>query len=175
MNKKEAISLLEECGCSPNVIEHCKLVSDYAFEVATNIQENLIRKGQPIRIDINSVIIGGLLHDIGRSKTHGIDHALAGAKIALEKGLDDKLVKIIERHIGAGIPKTEASGLGLPEKDYLPVSIEEKIVAYADNLIFGNEKGSFDELILHLGKKKLDEKVIQRFIDLNNEISSMLV
>lgn len=175
MNKREAIALLEECGCSPNVIEHCKLVSDYAFEVATKIQENLIRKGQQIRIDIESVVIGALLHDIGRSRTHGIDHAVAGAKIALEKELDDKLVKIIERHIGAGIPKTEASDLGLPKKDYIPVSIEEKIVAYADNLIFDNKKGSIDELIMDLRKKKLDEKVIQRFIQLNTEISSMLV
>lgn len=175
MNKREAIALLEECGCSPNVIEHCKLVSDYAFEIATNIQENSIRKGQPIRIDIESVVIGGLLHDIGRSRTHGIDHAVTGARIAVEKGLDDKLVKIIERHIGAGIPKTEAPELGLPEKDYLPATIEEKIVAYADNLIFDNEKGSIDELILDLRKKNLDEKVIQRFIKLNSEISSMLV
>ena len=65
-------------------------------------------KEHPIQIDIDAVFVGALLHDIGRSKTHGIGHAVAGARIALENGLDEKLVKIIERHIGAGIPKEEA-------------------------------------------------------------------
>ena len=31
-----------------------------------------------------------------------------------------------------------------------------------------------DELVLTLKKKQLDEKIIRRFIELNNEISSML-
>lgn len=173
MNEKDAIALLISSGCPPDVIEHCKAVADYAREIAINIRDNASR--HPMQIDVDAVFVGALLHDIGRSKTHGIDHAVAGARIAREKGLDDTLVKIIERHIGAGIPKEEAIGLGLPEKDYLPVTIEEKIVAHADNLIFGTKIGKIDELILNLRKKKLDERVIQRFIVLNNEISAMMV
>ncbi|MFZ3382998.1 MAG: TIGR00295 family protein [Candidatus Methanoperedens sp.] len=175
MNEKEAVDLLIRSGCSADVIEHCKAVADYAKKIAMNIRDNSTRKGHPIQIDIEAVFTGALLHDIGRSKTHGIGHAVAGAGIAVENGLDDKLVKIIERHIGAGIPKQEAQGLGLPEKDYVPVTIEEKIVAHADNLIFGKEIGTMDELILNLRKKKLDERVIQRFIVLNYEISAMMV
>ena len=57
----------------------------------------------------------------------------------------------------------------------MPVTIEEKIVAHADNLIFGKEIGTMDELILNLRRKKLDERVIGRFIVLNNEISAMMV
>ena len=175
MNEKNAIDLLIRSGCSADVIEHCKAVADHARKIAMNIRDNSTRKGHPIQIDIEAVFTGALLHDIGRSKTHGIGHAVAGAGIAVENGLDDKLVKIIERHIGAGIPKQEAQGLGLPEKDYVPVTIEEKIVAHADNLIFGKDIGTMDELILNLRKKKLDERVIQRFIVLNNEISAMMV
>ncbi|HEY6586638.1 MAG TPA: TIGR00295 family protein [Candidatus Methanoperedens sp.] len=175
MNEKDAIDLLIRSGCSADVIEHCRAVADYAKKIAINIRENATHNGQPVQIDIDAVFMGALLHDIGRSKTHGIGHAVAGAKIALENGLDEKLVKIIERHIGAGIPKEEAKGLGLPEKDYVPVTIEEKIVAHADNLIFGKEIGTMDELILNLRKKKLDERVIGRFIVLNNEISAMIV
>lgn len=175
MNEKDAIDLLIRSGCSADVIEHCRAVADYAKKIAINIRENATHNGQPVQIDIDAVFMGALLHDIGRSKTHGIDHAVTGAKIALENGLDEKLVKIIERHIGAGIPKEEAKGLGLPEKDYVPVTIEEKIVAHADNLIFGTEIGTMDELIFNLRKKKLDERVIGRFIVLNNEISAMIV
>lgn len=170
MNEKYAIAFLVFSGCSPDVIEHCKAVAKYAREIALNIRE----KGDPINIDINAVFAGALLHDIGRSKTHGIGHAVVGARIAMDNGLDDKIVKIIERHIGAGIPKEEASGLGLPEKDYLPVTIEEKIVAHADNLISDNKIITMDELISNLRRKKMDERTIQRFIDLNNEISAMM-
>ena len=153
MNEKDAIDLLIRSECSADVIEHCRAVADYAKKIAITIRENATHKGQQVQIDIDAVFMGALLHDIGRSKTHGIDHAVTGAKIALENGLDEKLVKIIERHIGAGIPKEEAKGLGLPEKDYVPVTIEEKIVAHADNLIFGKEIGTMDELILNLRKK----------------------
>lgn len=175
MNEKDAIDLLISSGCSPDVIEHCKAVAHYARKIAINIRDNEMQKGHLIQIDIDAVFIGALLHDIGRSRTHGIDHAVAGAKIAIDKRLDDKLVKIIERHIGAGISKEEASDHGLPEKDYLPLTIEEKIVAYADNLIFGKKIGTIDELILNLRRRKLNERTIGRFILLNNEISSMLV
>ena len=175
MNEKEAIALLISTGCSPDVIEHCMAVAEYAKQIAEAVGENAKRKGHPVNIDIDAVFLGALLHDIGRSKTHGIGHAVAGAKIAVENGLDDKIINIIERHIGAGIPKEEASGLGLPEKDYLPVTIEEKIVAHADNLMFGKNIGTVEELILNLRRKKLDERTIKRFIDLNNEISSMMV
>lgn len=175
MNEQEAIALLVSSGCSPDVIEHCWAVAEYAKKIALAISENSKRKGHPTNIDIDAVFLGALLHDIGRSKTHGIGHAVAGAKIAIENGLDEKIIKIIERHIGAGIPKEESSGLGLPEKDYMPVTIEEKIVAHADNLIFGKNNGTIEELILNLRRKKLDERIIQRFVELNNEISSMMV
>jgi uncharacterized protein len=174
LNEKDAIAFLISSGCSPDLIQHCKAVAEYAKEIAINIRENASGKGDPINIDVDAVFVGALLHDIGRSKTHGIGHAIAGARIAMENRLDDKIVKIIERHIGAGIPKQEASRLGLPEKDYLPVTIEEKIVAHADNLISGKEIRTMDELISNLRKKKLDDEAILRFIELNNEISAML-
>ncbi len=173
MNENEAIALLIDSGCSSSVIEHCKAVAKYAKKIAVDILIVQKRKGRPVSIDIDTLYIGALLHDIGRSRTHGIRHAVEGAKIAAERGLDDSLVKIIERHIGAGIPKEEAIGLRLPEKDYMPVTIEEKIVAHADNLIFGHEVGSLDRLVSNLKNKNLDEKVIMRFIELSDEISAM--
>jgi len=174
VNEKEAIALLIAAGCSSPVIDHCKTVAGYAKEIAMKISENAVKKGSKAHIDIDAVFIGGLLHDIGRSKTHGIRHAVEGAAIAIENGLDEKLVRIIERHIGAGIPVDEASGLGLPEKDYMPVTLEEKIVAHADNLVFGDKIGTLEELVFNLKRKNFDEKVIRRFIELNDEITAMM-
>lgn len=170
----DAIALLKRSGCSPEVIEHCKTVAEYARSIAINIRNCAEKKGNPVNIDVDLVFLGGLLHDIGRSKTHGIDHAVAGARIAIDNGLDHKLVNIIERHIGAGIAREEAALLGLAEKDYIPLTIEEKIVAHADNLVFGGRVGTLDELVMNLRKKQVDEKIIRRIAELNNDIHAML-
>lgn len=174
LKEKNAIAFLISSGCSSDVIDHCKTVAEYARQIAINIRKSAQKRGRTINIDIDTVFLGGLLHDIGRSKTHGIDHAVVGAAIAIENDFGDKIVNIIERHIGAGITMEEAAVLGLPQNDYLPVTIEEKIVAHADNLVFGNKIMAPDEMVYNLRKKKLGEKTIQRFIDLNKEISSMM-
>ena len=66
---------------------------------------------------------GALLHDIGRSKTHGITHAVEGVEIARKYGYTQDVLNIIERHIGAGITEEEAVELGLPKKSYLPQTL----------------------------------------------------
>lgn len=174
MNENDAIGLLRNSGCSPDVIEHCKTVASYAREIALDIRNCALKRGVEVNIDIDLVFAGGLLHDIGRSKTHGIFHAVEGARIAVDNGLDKKLVNIIERHIGAGITEDEAVDLGLPAKEYIPLTLEEKIVAHADNLVSGAGVESLEEMVSRLRKKNLDEKIIQRIIELNNEICAMI-
>ena len=98
-------------------------------------------------LDRELVRRGGMLHDIGRSRTHDIRHAIAGVEIGRSLGLSEQLLLIIERHVGAGITASEAVRLGLPEKDYLPLSREEKIVSYADNLINGVREMPFPEAL----------------------------
>jgi len=173
LKEKDALDLLRKSGCSSKVIEHCQAVAAYAREIAMDIRNCAREKKVKVIIDVDLVYIGGLLHDIGRSRTHGISHAVEGAKIAIESGLDEKLINIIERHIGAGILEEEAAALGLPAKDYMPSTLEEKIVAHADNLISGTRVGSIDELVSVLREKKREEKIIQRINDLNIEICTM--
>jgi uncharacterized protein len=138
LNHEQALRVLREAGCSPEVIKHSLAVERKALEVAKRISEN----GHAV--DLKLLELGALLHDIGRSKTHGIMHGIRGAEILRGKGLN-KFVGFAESHIGAGIPASEAKELGLPERDFVPRTFEEKIVAYADKLVAGAESVPFEE------------------------------
>lgn len=127
MKREEALTLLQEVGCPENVIDHCRAVSEKAVAVAKKAQKDH-------DIDLNVVEIGGLLHDIGRAVTHGIDHGVVGARILQERGVNGDLQKMCERHVCAGIPRAVAEAVGLPPRDFVPVTMEEKIVCHADNL-----------------------------------------
>lgn len=107
-----------------------------------------VKIAQKLRIrnvDLELVQIGALLHDIGRSQTHGVTHAYVGSCMLRDSGLPEPIIKIVERHIGAGIPSNEAVNLGLPDTDFIPQTIEEKVVAYADKLVDGKRRMSFEE------------------------------
>ena len=136
LNEEKARELLKTFKVPKEVIEH----SETVHETCMNLVELLQETKPHLRINKRLVSIASLLHDIGRSKTQGITHGIEGAEIlrALNvKGNGDieKIALICERHIGGGITKSEARKLGLPEKDYLPKSIEEKIIAYCDNMV----------------------------------------
>jgi len=132
------VDVLIKAGCSADVVAHCITVSNVALSVADRVT---------VPVDRELVRQGGLLHDIGRSRTHGIGHAIAGVEIAKSLGFSEALLHIIERHIGAGITAVEAVRLGLPEKNYLPIKAEEKIVSYADNLVSGEREVTFYEAL----------------------------
>ena len=147
------------------MIQHSKKVHANAFDLAVKC----IKNGYPVEIRV--VEVGALLHDMGRAITHQVDHGVIGAELARSLQLDEKIVKIIENHIGAGIPKNEAAELGLPRKDYIPTTIEEKIVCYADKLAKGSKKidpqEALEEFIEKLGP---NHPAIYRFKDLHQEI-----
>ena len=155
------IELLKKENTPENVIEHCKAVCKKAMKIAANFDyanEDLIRKG-------------ALLHDIGRSRTHGITHAIEGVEIAKRYGYSEDVLNIIERHIGAGITEQEAEKLGLPKKSYVPQTLEEKIVAHADNLISGSAEVDLD-FVIKKWKRNIEDSDdnIERLIKLDNEL-----
>jgi uncharacterized protein (TIGR00295 family) len=125
--RDECLAILMDEGCEPEVIDHCIAVETFAVNIARHCTSD------PAAIE--QVSRGALLHDIGRSRTHGIMHAVEGADICRSRGLDEALALIVERHIGAGLSSEEALALGLPERDYIPKTLAERIVAQADNLI----------------------------------------
>ena len=163
------MKLLIESGCAKNVIEHCKTVAKIALKIARRLK----KKG--FNVDLELVEIGALLHDIGRSKTHTVHHAIVGAKIAKQRGLPEPIVKIIERHVGGGITAQEAEKLGWPVKDYIPETLEEKIVCYADKLVEGNKEVPVEVTIRKLADELGDDHpAIERIRRLHEEFASMV-
>ncbi|MBF0345871.1 MAG: TIGR00295 family protein [Nitrospirae bacterium] len=161
------INILRTAGCAENVIEHCKAVKALAVTIAQEVADH---GGD---VDVKLVRRGALLHDIGRSKTHAITHAVIGVGIATEMGIEQPVINIIERHIGSGISRHEAQELGLPIKDYFPITREEKIVSYADSLLSGSRVMIFERSLEHV-KRILGEghPAIERFIALHQEIQT---
>ena len=156
----ECLALLKENGCSDDVVHHCKAVRDVAVKMA-----------QRAHADVKLVEAAALLHDIGRSKTHGILHGVEGAKIAKKLDLPEIIVHIIERHLGAGITLETAKQLGLPPKDYTPQTLEEKIVCHADNLIDNCQRQPIEhevERALRDGYKEYAEHLASLHKELSN-------
>jgi len=125
------ISQLRELDVPNDSIRHLTVVADVAVRVA----DQIIRNGY--LIEIQDVLVGALLHDVGYTREGGIRHGLAGAQIAKELGYSEKIARIVETHILGGIPKemVATSNLNLPAHDFLPLSLEERIVAFADQLV----------------------------------------
>lgn len=122
--------------------------------------------------DPDLVIAGALLHDVGRSQTHNIMHAVVGAQIAVKRGLPDEIVEIIRRHTGAGIDPEDAAEMGLPPGDYIPRTLEQKIVAHADNLVSDNTVVTIDHSVDKLERKGA-YRGAKRVADLHAELSGM--
>jgi len=165
---EEAIEILRESGCSPNVIRHCRAVAEIAVKIALKCRE----RGIPV--DLELIRIGALLHDLGRSKTHSVHHPIVGAKIAEELGLPEAIIRIIKRHIGGGLTAEEAAELGWPVENYLPETLEEKIVTYADKLVDGDKVVPLEKTIEEF-KRKLgeDHPSIKRIMNLHREIMEL--
>jgi uncharacterized protein len=160
------IRYLEEAGCDPGVIAHCLAVRD----VAVLIADRIIQAGK-VPVDRDLVVAGAILHDIGRSETHGMDHADAGGRICKKLGFPPEICRIVERHIGAGLSGSERISFGLSGDTRIPESLEEKIVAHADNLVKGTR--IITRADLDRATRKFPEGVRDRFSSLADELETL--
>jgi uncharacterized protein len=163
---EEELNYLKMVDCPESVIQHSIAVAKEAMKIADIVVINVDRK---------LILKGAVNHDIGRSKTHELDHFVVGAEIAAELGMDEDVVLIIERHIGAGIPKEEAVTCGFPARDFIPLTPEEIIVSYADNLVDHVTAISFqqalDKFRASLGNT---HPAIKRFILMHEKVQSWM-
>lgn len=166
-SREQALELLRSNNCSDNVIAHCQAVAELAKKTAQTLQE----KGYTVNVEL--VEIGALLHDIGRCKTHSVNHAIIGAEIAMAQGLPESVVDVIKRHVGGGITAVEANRLGWPQDGYVPLSLEEKIVSYADKLVEPCGRVPVELTLERLRKENL-HSAAERVKKVHDEIASLL-
>ncbi len=178
MGKKEeiipdrefALDLLRRLKIPLSVRRHSEKVADKALEIADKITRT--------NVDKNLIEIGALLHDVGRTKTHGFRHALIGGKILRERGFSISLARICETHILGGLDKEDAKRFGLPEKDYLPKTLEEKIICLADKQMAGTRevtiKERFDRWFQKYGRSRILLKSKKRIEQIQQEIESLM-
>lgn len=159
------ISFLVDAGCDKGVIDHCLTV----HHVAVSLANRIISAGTLVDSDL--IAAGAILHDIGRSKTHGMDHADAGASICRSLRFDERICLIVEHHIGAGITAEERVQFGLSAEDRIPKTLEEKIVAHADNIVKGSRVMSESEFLTSISR--LPEPVRSRLIILSDEMKHL--
>lgn len=129
-----------------------------------------------LNLDAQFVEEAAMLHDIGiiRCDAPGIRcfgtepyicHGRIGAAMLREAGLEQH-ARVCERHTGAGLSRTDilSQHLPLPAEDFLPETLEEQVICYADKFYsktrLDREK-TLDEAIRSLSK--FGEEGVRRF------------
>ncbi len=138
-----------------------------------------------IEADLQFVKEAAMLHDIGVVKCHApgifcygtlpyICHGVEGRRILESLGYPRHAL-VCERHTGSGLTREDIvrQGLPLPVRDLCPVSIEEKVICYADKFFSksGNlkEEKSFEKVVNQM--KKFGDDSLNRFLELHSLFS----
>jgi uncharacterized protein len=124
----DALDLLNEYGNGQPWVAHCLAVSKVAhFCGEIFVQEH--------RIDVEFLRTASLLHDIGRYETHDpILHGVAGYRLLNGLGYQREAF-VCASHILYGLASSDAIKYGLPRRDFIPSSLEERLVPLIDFLI----------------------------------------
>lgn len=118
------------------LLVHSRSVADKALKIVDNHPE--------LHLNRQFVEEAAMLHDIGIFMTDApgiqcfgshpyICHGQLGAELMRKEGYE-RHARICERHTGAGITleEIEKQQLPLPHQDFLPETIEEQLICYAD-------------------------------------------
>ena len=118
------------------LITHSEQVRDRALQI--------IDAHPNWQVDRDFVAEAAMLHDIGIihcnapkifcvGKHQYIEHGYLGAEMLRAESLP-KHALVAERHTGSGITMDQVirEDLPIPVQDYLPISLEERIICYAD-------------------------------------------
>jgi uncharacterized protein len=146
----EALAIHRKYGTNERIVRHCQIVA----EAAKILAEEFRARGH--KVDVDAVVAAGLLHDVGRSRIQTVRHGVEGASIMQQEGVDPVIVEIIRRHVGAGISADEAKKLGLPDFDYIPRTLEQRIVCFADKMVSSEEIRPFNEEVRRFEMKGHD-------------------
>lgn len=137
MDIKSIISLYYEEGSAllDLLTTHSEMVARKALAIADSAG---------LSVDREFVWNAAMLHDIGIFRCHApsiyccgsepyIRHGVVGGGLMRELGYPE-IARVCERHTGSGLTAKEIAetGLPLPHQDFLPETVEEKLICYAD-------------------------------------------
>jgi len=169
-SEEEAIDLMKNMGLLEKIIEHAKIVMKEAESIAQDIKN--------VDINFNLVKIGALLHDIGRTQSHDINHGEVGGNLCRKLNLPEELARVVETHVMGGLKPKEAASFGLNARSFLPETIEEKVVCLADKRVSGINKvlieERFEKWFLRYGKTEFLKAQIDRVKELQLFILSLI-
>jgi len=152
------------------LVEHGKQVAQKALAAAQRVPE--------LKPNLEFINTAAMLHDIGIYLTNSPDfgcygkhpytcHGILGGALLKKEG-HSKLALVCERHIGVGISIADIQhhNLPLPNRDMIPVSIEEQLICYADKFFSKNgtsqpAEKSIAEIIANL--KRYGPDKLKRF------------
>lgn len=160
-NAQEALALHSKYGSNERIVSHCKACA----KVSKLLSEKAAQEGH--RLSLDAVFAGALLHDIGRSQVQTVAHGYVGAGILEKEGVDRVVVEIVKRHVGAGISSDEAVALKFPPGDYIPRTLEQKVVCFADKMLDGSRARPFEQEVERFVKKGHD---VQRLMQLKDDV-----
>ena len=171
----DALSIISRY-CSPGslayntLVEHSRMVVSKCIEIAENI-----RYPGP---DISFLKEAAMLHDIGIFLVQApeigcygdmeyICHGYLGRDLLEKEGLPIHAL-VCERHVGVGLSISDIMDrdLPLPARDMLPVTLEEKIICYADKFYSKKPDALCSEKTLEEVRKhirKYGDDMLQRF------------
>ncbi len=129
-----------------------------AYKILINhsqsVAEKALKIAEKFDVDRKFIYETAMLHDIGifmtntpRLDCYGrfpyIAHGYLGRELLEKEGFPLHAL-VCERHTGVGITKEEIikNKLPLPQRDMLPISMEERIIAYADKFFSKEPDGS---------------------------------
>ncbi len=175
--QKTDIDLLHNAGVPEDDIAHSVKVAEKALEIAYRTNKDL---------DFEFIGRGALFHDLGKAKTHAIEHGKIGAEMGKSLGLPDRITAVMEKHIRGGLSSEEAIELNLPVKDYALHSLEERIIIYADRLVdiitedivsITEEieaEQQFEEILRTHQKYGKNDTTLARYLDYHREIQNLM-
>ena len=171
------IDIMRQAGMSGEDIAHSQFVAEKALEIACRMTEP---------VDTELVGRGALFHDLGKAKTHAIEHGRLGAEMGAALNLPPAITAIMEKHIRGGLSAAEAEELGLPVKDYTLSRLEERIIIYADRLVdiitdgivsLHSEQEAEDrfvEILQTIPKYGKNAPTLARYLGYHKEIQSLM-
>lgn len=139
---------------------HAEKVTSLALEMATRHPE--------LNIDSDFVKEAAMLHDLGIFLTDApriycfgsepyLCHGYLGAELLRSLGYE-RHARVCERHTGTGLTKEQvvANGWKLPVKDFVPETIEEQLVCFADKFYsktkFLETRRTFEQVVESMAK-----------------------